>query len=84
MMLIGPHDSPFFRRIAIALALAERPFGHRPGPISWMPRRSAPPLVIDGDGSAASRLILTPLDDIAPAGLSLTPTGQAGGAAAGA
>ena len=46
-----------------------------------MPRRSAPPLVIDGDGVADSRPILAPFDDIAPAGLSLAPIG---GAAAGA
>lgn len=83
MILIGQFDSPFVRRVAIALTLYEMPFEHRP----WSAFRDAekmravtplmrvPTLVLD-DGTALtdSFAILDYLDQKMPPELRLTPT----------
>lgn len=56
MILIGQYDSPFVRRVAIALRLYEMPFEHRPWSTfgdadkiaPYNPLRRVPTLVLDG------------------------------------
>src|SRR6266404_6250107 len=56
MILIGQYDSPFVRRVAIALRLYGLPFEHRPWSTfgdadqiaPYNPLRRVPPLVLDG------------------------------------
>ena len=74
MILIGQYDSPFVRRVAIALRLYGMPFEHRPwstfgdaeriAPIN--PLRRVPTLVLeDGEALLESGAILDHLDELA-------------------
>ena len=61
MMLIGPYDSPFVRRVGIAMALYDMAFDHQPWSAfgdsdkiaKYSPLRRVPTLVLD-DGEAIS------------------------------
>ena len=73
MMLIGQYDSPFVRRVAIALRLYDLPFEHRPwstfGDASkiapFNPLRRVPTLVLDsGEALIESIAILDYLDEL--------------------
>jgi glutathione S-transferase len=80
MELIGQFDSPFVRRVAIALAHYEIAFEHRPWSV-WAeaeelarinPLRRVPTLVLDdGETLFESSAILDALDDLAPPSLRL-------------
>ena len=73
MILIGQYDSPFVRRVAIALTLYQLPFEHRPWSVfgdlqkiqAYNPLVRVPTLVLD-DGVALteSHHILDYLDDL--------------------
>ncbi|MFZ5892924.1 MAG: glutathione S-transferase family protein [Myxococcota bacterium] len=73
MILIGQYDSPFVRRVAIALTLYELPFEQRPLSV-WAnadelstsnPLRRVPTLVLDdGEGLIESYAILDALDEM--------------------
>jgi glutathione S-transferase len=72
MILIGQYDSPFVRRVGIALRLYDLPFEHRPwstfgdgGRIAaFNPLRRVPTLVLDnGDVAIESGAILDYLDE---------------------
>jgi len=64
MIPIGQYDSPFVRRVAIALRLYGLPFEHRPWSTfgdgdriaAFNPLRRAPTLVLDGAGRSAGLL----------------------------
>jgi glutathione S-transferase len=73
MILIGQYDSPFVRRVAIALRLYDLPFEHRPwstfgegGKIApYNPLRRVPTLVLDGgEALIESTAILDYLDEM--------------------
>jgi glutathione S-transferase len=82
MILIGQYDSPFVRRVGIALTLYEMKFEHRPWSIfadadkirSYNPLTRAPTLVLD-DGTVLieSHLILDHLDSLVPEKRALFP-----------
>lgn len=72
MILIGQYDSPFVRRVAIALRLYELPFEHRPWSTfgdadkiaPFNPLRRVPTLVLnDGEALIESTAILDYLDE---------------------
>ncbi len=75
MILVGQYDSPFVRRVAIALAHYGLPYEHRPWSV-WgqadaiakvNPLRRVPVLVMDsGEALIESSAILDALDGIAP------------------
>eukprot|EP01036_Dinobryon_divergens_P061241 gene61241-81638_t len=75
MILIGQYDSPFVRRVGIALTLYEQAFEHRPWS-AWgdadqlralNPLTRVPTLVLDeGDVLIDSHSILDYLDGLAP------------------
>lgn len=74
MILIGQYDSPFVRRVAIALRLYELPFEHRPWSTfgdadriaAFNPLRRVPTLVLDNDEVLIeSSAILDHLDELA-------------------
>ena len=77
MILIGQYDSPFVRRVAIALRLYGRTFEHRPWSTfgdadklaAFNPLRRAPTLVRDGVVLIESAAILDWLDEQAGAGM---------------
>jgi glutathione S-transferase len=82
MLLIGQYDSPFVRRVAIAMALRGLAFDHRPwstfreadrfrdlGPLTKVPTLR----LDDGTVLVDSHLILDWLEGEAPAGASLWP-----------
>ena len=82
MILIGQYDSPFVRRVAIALHHYGLPFEHRPWSV-WAdaekiaqhnPLRRVPTLLLD-DGSALVETfaILDSIDELAPNGRALVP-----------
>lgn len=81
MILIGQYDSPFVRRVGIALTLYDLGFEHRPWstfadaerirPLSPLTR--VPVLVVDGVALTDSHLILAELDERAPPGRTLMP-----------
>src|SRR5262245_48164739 len=82
MILIGQYDSPFVRRVGIALTLYELPFEHWPWSTFGDADRIRPynPLVrvpthILEDGSVLieSHIILDYLDGLVPAGRALFP-----------
>jgi glutathione S-transferase len=82
MILIGQYDSPFVRRVAIALALYDMPFEHRAWSVfrdadqiaAYNPLKRVPTLVLnDGEVLIESGLILDALDDMAGARSALTP-----------
>jgi len=82
LILIGQYDSPFVRRVGIALTLYGLPFEHRPwstfadaGKIKpYNPLSRVPTLVLD-DGTALieSHLILDYLDNLVPRERALFP-----------
>jgi glutathione S-transferase len=74
LILIGQYDSPFVRRVAIALRLYGMPFEHRPWSTfanadevaRFNPLRRVPTLVLDGgEALIESTAILDHLDEIA-------------------
>ena len=73
MLLIGQYDSPFVRRVAIALRLYDLPFEHRPWSTfgdadkiaPYNPLRRVPTLVLDGgEALIESTAILDYLDEL--------------------
>ena len=85
MILIGQYDSPFVRRVGIALALYRLPFEHRPWSTfgdadrirPYNPLTRVPTLVLDdGDILIESHLILDHVDGLAPAGEALAPRAE--------
>ena len=85
MILIGQYDSPFVRRVAIALTLYGLPFNHRPWSIfgdadkirPYNPLTRVPTLVLDsGEALIESHSILDYLDSLVPADRAMFP--QAG------
>ena len=85
MILIGQYDSPFVRRVGIALTLYELPFEHRPWSTfsdadklrPYNPLTRVPTLVLDdGDVLIESHSILDYLDGLAPAGRRLFPAAE--------
>ena len=82
MILIGQYDSPFVRRVGIAMTLYGMPFEHRPWstfgeadkirPYNLLTR--VPTLVLDdGDVLIDSTVILDYLDSLVPAGKRMFP-----------
>jgi glutathione S-transferase len=83
MILIGQYDSPFVRRVGIALTLYGLPFEHRPWSTfgdadklrQYNPLTRVPTLVLDdGDVLIDSAAILDYVDGLVPAGRRLFPT----------
>jgi glutathione S-transferase len=82
MILIGQYDSPFVRRVGIALRRYELPFEHRPWSVwshaeqiaQYNPLRRVPTLLLD-DGSVLveSFSILSALDDLVGEARALWP-----------
>ena len=87
MILIGQYDSPFVRRVAIALRLYELPFEHRPWSTfgdgekiaPYNPLRRVPTLVLgSGEVLIESTAILDYLDDlVGPEDAMIAPYGPA-------
>lgn len=82
MILIGQYDSPFVRRVGIALQLYDLPFEHRPWSVfgdaakirALNPLVRVPVLVLDDDSVLTdSHVILDHLDSLVPADLALCP-----------
>jgi glutathione S-transferase len=82
MILIGQYDSPFVRRVGIALTLYGLPFSHRPWSIfgdadkirPYNPLTRVPTLVLDsGEALIESHSILDYLDSLVPAKRALFP-----------
>src|SRR5438874_9148118 len=74
MILIGQYDSPFVRRVALALRFYDLPFEHRPWSTfgdadkiaPYNPLRRVPTLVLDsGEALIESTAILDYLDELA-------------------
>jgi glutathione S-transferase len=85
MILIGQYDSPFVRRVGIALTLYELAFEHRPwsvfGDAAEIRRHNplvrVPTLVLDdGEVLVESHSILDYLDSLVPAGRAMFPRGE--------
>lgn len=85
MILIGQYDSPFVRRVGIALKLYGLSFSHRPWSVfgdaekiqPYNPLIRVPTLVLDsGEVLAESHMILDYLDSFAPVGAALFPSGE--------
>jgi len=85
MILIGQYDSPFVRRVGIALTLYGLPFEHRPWSTfsdadkirPYNPLTRVPTLVLDdGDVLVDSHGMIDYLDSRAPAGRALFPTAE--------
>ncbi len=83
MILIGQYDSPFVRRVGIALTLYELPFEHRPWSVfgdadkirPYNPLTRVPTLVLDdGEVLVESHGILDYLDSRVPAGRAMFPS----------
>jgi len=86
MILIGQYDSPFVRRVAIAMAIYELPYEHRPWSVfanaeelaRYNPLRRVPVLVLDDALELVeSSAILDALDEMVDADRALVP--RAGG-----
>ncbi|NEW87324.1 glutathione S-transferase family protein [Rhodopseudomonas sp. WA056] len=87
MILIGQYDSPFVRRVALALRLYELPFEHRPWSTfgdadkiaPYNPLRRVPTLVLDdGEALIESTAILDYLDElVGPAMAMIAESGSA-------
>ena len=84
MFLIGQYDSPFVRRVAIALRLYGLAFEHKPWSTfgdadriaPYNPLRRVPTLVLDdGDALIESTIILDYLDDLAGEAKAMLPRG---------
>ena len=87
MILIGQYDSPFVRRVAIALTIYEIPFEHRPWSVfgdadklaTFNPLRRVPTLMLDdGEVLIESGAILDALDQVVGEARALTPARGAG------
>ncbi len=85
MILIGQFDSPFVRRVGIALTLYGLPFRHEPWSVfgdaekirAHNPLTRVPTLVLaDGTALADSHIILDYLDSLAPTGQALFPVAE--------
>lgn len=85
MILIGQFDSPFVRRVGIALELYGLPFEHRPWSVfgnvaeirPFNPLVRVPTLVLDdGDVLIESHAILDYLDSLVPVDARLFPTAE--------
>ena len=85
MILIGQYDSPFVRRVGIALTLYGMPFEHRPWSTfgdaekirAYNPLVRVPTLVLDdGDVLIESHNMLDYLDSRVPAGRALFPAAE--------
>jgi glutathione S-transferase len=85
MILIGQYDSPFVRRVGIALTLYGLPFEHRPWSTfsdadkirPYNPLTRVPTLVLaDGAVLQDSHIILDYLDSLVPAGRAMFPKAQ--------
>jgi glutathione S-transferase len=87
LILIGQYDSPFVRRVAIAMRLYDMPFEHRPWSTfgdgdkvaSFNPLRRVPTLVLDdGEVLIESGAILDYLDEtVGPAKALIPDSGRA-------
>ncbi len=86
MILIGQYDSPFVRRVAIALRLYGMAFGHRPWSVfadtgkvqAYSPLARVPVLVLDdGEALSDSAAILDTLDEMAGRERALIPASGA-------
>lgn len=85
MILIGQYDSPFVRRVGIALALYGMEFEHRPWSTfgdaalirPYSPLSRVPVLVVGDVALTDSHVILAQLDEAAPAGRALMPADPA-------
>jgi glutathione S-transferase len=82
MILVGQYDSPFVRRVGIALKLYDLPFEHRPWSIfgdadklaSLNPLMRVPALVLDdGEVLVDSPSMIDFLDSLVPPGQALFP-----------
>src|ERR1700740_2043591 len=85
MILIGQYDSPFVRRVGIALALYGLPFEHRPWSAFddadkirvYNPLVRVPTLVLDdGELLIESHNMLDYLDSLVPADRAMFPAAQ--------
>lgn len=85
MILIGQYDSPFVRRVGIALTLYGLPFTHRPWSVfgdaekiaAYNPIIRVPTLVLDdGDVLIESHCILDYLDSQVPADRVMVPAAE--------
>jgi glutathione S-transferase len=85
MILIGQYDSPFVRRVGIALTLYDLPFDHKPWSVfadadkirPYNPLIRVPTLVLDDDTVLIeSHNILDYLDSLVPTGLAMFPTDE--------
>ena len=85
MILIGQYDSPFVRRVGIALTLYGMPFEHRPWSTfgeadkirPYNPLTRVPTLVLDdGDVLIDSTVILDYLDSLVPADKRMLPVAE--------
>lgn len=83
MILIGQYDSPFVRRVGIALTLYEMPFEHRPWSTfgdadkirPYSPLTRVPTLVLDnGEVLIESHSILDYLDSLVPPAKEMFPS----------
>ncbi|MFZ4806222.1 MAG: glutathione S-transferase family protein [Hyphomicrobiaceae bacterium] len=85
MILIGQYDSPFVRRVGVALTLYGLPFEHRPWSVfgdaerirPYNPLVRVPVLVLDdGEVLIESHAILDHVDSLVPAGRALVPAAE--------
>jgi glutathione S-transferase len=85
MILIGQYDSPFVRRVAVAMTLYELPFEHRPWSVfgdadkirEYNPLVRVPTLVLDdGEVLVESHVILDYLDSLVPADRAMYPRAE--------
>jgi glutathione S-transferase len=85
MILIGQYDSPFVRRVGIALTLYGLPFAHRPWSTfgdgekirAYNPLIRVPTLVLDdGEVLMESHSILDYLDSLVPANRAMFPAAE--------
>ena len=85
MILIGQYDSPFVRRVGIALTLYDLPFEHRPWSTfgdadkirPYNPLTRVPTLVLDnGEVLIESHSILDHLDSLVPADRRMFPASE--------
>lgn len=85
MILIGQYDSPFVRRVGIAMKLYGLPFEHRPWSTfgdaekirPYSPLMRVPVLVLDsGEALIESHIILDHLDKLVPIEQALFPTDE--------
>lgn len=90
MFLIGQYDSPFVRRVAIAMRLYGIPFEHRPWSTfgdadkiaPYNPLRRVPTLVLDsGEALIESTAILDYLDETVGPDKAMLPARGAGSSA---